>query len=244
MEGRRVGDNLLAIAQDIRYITETRFRYSFTLAPSMHDELPNDAHLVAAALAGDDRAFGELAHRYQRAITAVAYSRLGDHAWAEDAVQEALLAAHRWLHTYNSIYSFRTWLWTIVLNQCTRIEQKRGRARRRFCATLEQAEATGQTVAHDPSPLAALVAQETSDHVHLLLDRLPEGQADALRLRFFGQLKFEELAAALGLSESGAKNRVRLGLLQLSAWLQPAATDSTDASQDSPQVAPSRGDSA
>jgi DNA-directed RNA polymerase specialized sigma24 family protein len=44
-----------------------------------------------------------------------------------------------------------------------------------------------------------------------------------LRLRFFGELKFEEIAQAMECSVSGAKNRVRLGLLQLAMWLNPSA---------------------
>ena len=46
-------------------------------------------------------------------------------------------------------------------------------------------------------------------------------QADALRLRFFGGLTFPEIAAAMGCSEPGAKNRVKSGLLKLAEWLRP-----------------------
>ena len=86
-----------------------------------------DGSLIAAALAGDEAAFAQLAERYQGPLQQAARSRLGDRQLAEDAVQEALLCAFRWLHTYDSRYSFRTWLWTILLNQCTRIAQRRNR---------------------------------------------------------------------------------------------------------------------
>jgi RNA polymerase sigma-70 factor (ECF subfamily) len=52
------------------------------------------------------------------------------------------------------------------------------------------------------------------------LDQLPENQADALRLRFFGGLKFQEIAAAQGVSLTSAKTRVRQGLLTLSQQLR------------------------
>ena len=51
-----------------------------------------------------------------------------DKAIAEDVVQETFLCAFRWLASYNSQYSFRTWLWTILLNQCRR-HYKRGARR-------------------------------------------------------------------------------------------------------------------
>jgi RNA polymerase sigma-70 factor (ECF subfamily) len=48
---------------------------------------------------------------------------------------------------------------------------------------------------------------------------LPDVQADALRLRFFGGLKYEEIAQSMNSSVSGAKRRVRRGLLSLTKAL-------------------------
>ncbi len=56
-----------------------------------------------------------------------------------------------------------------------------------------------------------------------LLDTLPEDQADALRLRFYGQMKFQEIADALQCSLTTAKNRVRWGLTRLSRMVQKDA---------------------
>jgi RNA polymerase sigma-70 factor (ECF subfamily) len=67
--------------------------------------------------------------------------------------------------------------------------------------------------------LEQLLARESSQRVHALLSQLPEAQADALRLRFFGELTFPEIAAAMQISEPGAKHRVKAGLLKLSEWL-------------------------
>jgi RNA polymerase sigma-70 factor (ECF subfamily) len=61
-----------------------------------------------------------------------------------------------------------------------------------------------------------------------LLVRLPAVQADALRLRFFGELTFPEIATALGCSEAGAKHRVKTGLLKLSRWLLDGASAAGD----------------
>ena len=50
-------------------------------------------------------------------------------------------------------------------------------------------------------------------------------QADALRLRFFGELSFPEIAAVMGSSLGAAKMRVKNGLLTLSASLQAEGDD-------------------
>jgi RNA polymerase sigma-70 factor (ECF subfamily) len=194
---------------------------------AMSDQIPlPDGTLIAAALAGDEGAFAQLAQRYQQPLLHAARSRLADRQLAEDAVQEALLCAFRWLHTYDSRYSFRTWLWTILLNQCTRIAQRRSK----FAGTTSR-EQPAPAAPLAGSPIEQLLTQESAERLHAFLARLPETQADALRLRFFGGLKFEEIAQAMECSVSGAKNRVRLGLTQLAAWLnsleQPAAAHST-----------------
>jgi RNA polymerase sigma-70 factor (ECF subfamily) len=180
------------------------------------DRDSNDGLLIAAALAGEDDAFALLAERYQPALFRTAISRVGRREIAEEAVQETLLCAHRWLATYDSRYSFRTWLWTILLNQCSRQAKREARH-----VTGIEAEVALEA-SPNSSPLHRLLARETSQQVHELLARLPDAQADALRLRFFGGLTFPEIAAAMHCSEAGAKHRVKSGLLKLAAWLEPA----------------------
>src|SRR5262245_28549231 len=116
---------------------------------------PSDGPLIAAALAGEEGAFAQLARRYQLPLFHAARSRLGDVQLAEDAVQEALLCAFRWLHTYDSRYSFRTWLWTILLNQCTRIGQRRSK--------LPASSEPIQELSPAASPVDLLLAQENAD---------------------------------------------------------------------------------
>jgi len=176
--------------------------------------------LIAATLAGEVDAFALLVARYQGALFRAAISRLSQREIAEEAVQETFLCAHRWLATYDSRFSFRTWLWTILLNQCTR--QAKREAKHTVGWALPTMSAPVRPLSTSPKlPLDQLLARETSEHVQELLNRLPEAQADALRLRFFGELTFPEIAAAMGCSEAGAKHRVKTGLLKLAAWLAP-----------------------
>lgn len=186
-------------------------------AMSFDDHSP-DGLLIAAALAGEGEAFSRLVRRYQGPLLNAAVSRLARREWAEEAVQETFLAAHRWLDTYDSRYSFRTWLWTILLNQCSRLAKRE--SKQAFAAggpaTREQQV---EPACRAASPLEQLLARESGEELRHLLGRLPEVQADALRLRFFGGLTFPEIAAAMHCSEPGAKLRVKNGLTTLSKWL-------------------------
>jgi RNA polymerase sigma-70 factor (ECF subfamily) len=188
------------------------------------DSTSPDGMLIDAVLAGKREAFAHLVTRYQGPLLRAAISRLGQRALAEDVVQETFLCALKWLHTYDSRYSFRTWLWTILLNQCAR----QGKREARHAAAAEPGGGVpappAAAACAERSPLEQVLAREDGRMVHELLARLPEAQADALRLRFFGGLTFPEIAAAMKCSESGAKNRVKLGLLQLSKWCTAATT--------------------
>jgi RNA polymerase sigma-70 factor (ECF subfamily) len=184
------------------------------------DPNTSDGTLVAAALAGEREAFAQLVGRYQGPLLRAAISRLGSVPLAEETVQETMLCGLKWLHTYDSRYSFRTWLWTILLRQCSRQGKREARHLGPRLPDDLSLSTAAEPVCHGRSPLESALFREDAQQLHTLLSRLPEMQADALRLRFFGELTFPEIAAAMQCSESGAKNRVKLGLIQLSHWLR------------------------
>lgn len=190
-------------------------------------ELPkiSDAQLMARLQAGEPEALAELMARYRPALVRVAASRLGRRDWAEDAVQETFLNVFKSRQSYDDRHSFRTWLWTIALNQCRRIWSQQRREPRVSSwsdetATCPSARLEQASLARDPLPLSCLLAAERSALLEQLLGRLPDSQADALRLRFFGELKFAEIAETMGCSLLTAKNRVAAGLLKLAEMLR------------------------
>ncbi len=185
----------------------------------------SDATLLVRVQAGDSESFAELVRRYQPALVRVARSRLGRDDWAEDVVQETFLAAFRWCAHYDPRLNFRTWLWTILLNQCHHHYQRRQRSVPLESWPVEREVAGGSgAVGSEGSPLANLLAKERGEQLELLLLELSVVQADALRLRFFGGLKFQEIAEAMECSLNTAKNRVRWGLMRLAELLQSAGS--------------------
>ncbi len=186
-------------------------------------ERASDGELVAATMAGDSKAFEVIAKRYQGALWRAAFSRIGSREGAEEVLQETFLCAFRYLASYDSLYSFRTWLWSILLNQCRRYVRHLRRTPLVSTWTDHVQELTyssaSEPLSEESSPPAQLDAAEKRELLERQLARLPEAQADALRLRFFGGLKFEEIAIAMGCSLGTAKNRVKWGLLKVAGQL-------------------------
>ena len=74
--------------------------------------------LIAAAQAGDERAFRQLVAPYEDALTVHCYRMLGSPHDAEDLVQETLLRAWRNLDRFERRASVHSWLYRIATNAC------------------------------------------------------------------------------------------------------------------------------
>jgi RNA polymerase sigma-70 factor (ECF subfamily) len=181
----------------------------------------DDVQIMRRVQAGEVELFDLLVERYRGPLLNVAWSKLGDRSWAEDAVQDTLLAAFAARATYNPRFAFRTWVWTILLNLCRRQWQRRKSRPREHSLSAPPVDLAGyREPAADGTAVAGVLRAERREEVHRLLARLPESQADALRLRFFGNLQFSEVAEAMDSSLGAAKQRVKRGLATLAEQLR------------------------
>jgi RNA polymerase sigma-70 factor, ECF subfamily len=188
----------------------------------------NDQEIMERVQSGQVELFDKLVRRHQASMLRAAVSKLRDQAVAEEAVQDAFLAAFAHRNTFRSEFSFRGWLWTILLNTCRTLARRElGRADR--AGRVPPVVATSEPCSTGDA-LSRLINAEQATLLFRHLGELPEVQADALRLRFFGELKFDEIAHAMNCSTNGAKQRVRTGLERLSAALHRADITSIDAS--------------
>ena len=184
--------------------------------------VPDDTDIMCRVQAGEVALFDLLVERYRSALNRVAVSKLGNSEWAEDVVQEAFLAAYSARGSYKPEFAFRTWMWTILLNLCRREWQRRERRpKEQSCSTIGDWSAIGRDEpANRETGLGQLLTAERNQAVRLLLQRVPEAQADALRLRFLAGLPFAEIALTMSSSLSAAKQRVKQGLETLAELLR------------------------
>lgn len=192
----------------------------------------DDATIMKRICAGEYLLFDELVLRYRDRLLRFAWSKYGKQTAAEDLVQEAFLSAFAARETYNSDFAFSTWLWTIFLNLCRRHYKRELRQPREMVRS--SFGTTSATVIPEPcsseTPLHAVLQTEQFELLALYLTELPEVQADALRLRFFGGMKFSEIALTMDCSLSAAKIRVKNGLLQLAHRFSEGLTSEGDVS--------------
>jgi RNA polymerase sigma-70 factor (ECF subfamily) len=94
------------------------------LALELNETKTHVAELVLAAQEGDRLAFGQLCQRYERAVYNTALRRLGNHAEAQELVQEVFVQALRKLAQLREPAAFGGWLRSITtrmaINRLTR----------------------------------------------------------------------------------------------------------------------------
>lgn len=180
-----------------------------------------DAEVVAAVKKGERAAFELIVRSFQPELLRAAYNQLGRIEHAEEVVQETFVSVFKSIDTYDLRYSFRTWIWTILINQC-RQRYKRLKRLPKTDGGIQSSDAQSEwnlAECRSGDPQQAAQKNERNEQLRRILNELPEVQATALRLRFFGSLKFQEIADSMGCSLSSAKNRVKLGLQALSQVL-------------------------
>ena len=169
--------------------------------------------LVGAARAGEGPAFTELVRRHQDMAFGYAFAILRDFHLAQDAVQQAFVAAYFGLDRLREPEQFPAWLRGIVRHQCLRLL----RGRRVETVPLDRA---GGVAATEPGPERRAEEREALDRVLAAIDALPTGQREAAALFYLGDYAQREVAAFLDLPVTTVNNRLHAARKRLTAELR------------------------
>ncbi len=153
-----------------------------------------------------DPAFAPLL-AYDKRLVNLAYRVLGDRDEAMDAVQDAYLQAYRAFHTFRGDSQPYTWLCRITLNECAR-RGRRKTTRRSRETDLEVLRERGVEPAHDAPGHAAVEHGKTAALVRSVVDNLPSPYREAVILRYYEDMSYEEIANVSGCSLGTVKSRL------------------------------------
>lgn len=81
--------------------------------------------LIKKAKKGDKIAFEEIMDYYQNTLYKVARTRLNSIEDIEDAIQETIISAYKSIHKLYNISKIKSWLITILINQCNSIYKQK-----------------------------------------------------------------------------------------------------------------------
>lgn len=169
-----------------------------------------DAELLAAHVAGDADAFGELFTRHRDRLWAVALRTSGSPEDAADALQEAMIAAFRRAGSFRGDAAVTTWLHRIVVNAC--LDQHRRRKSRpttTWIESLHEREYDRDDVAN----------RELQIELERALATLPDDQRAAIVLVDVEGYSVEETARILDCAPGTVKSRCSRGRARLATRL-------------------------
>lgn len=174
----------------------------------------DDLTLVVRAQEGDTRAFEVLVRRHQRRLYRLAVRLLGNPSDAEDAVQEAFVAAWRQLRGFRGDAAFSSWMYRIVTNRCLKLMRTR-----RPIVPLDD-------LGDLPSPDGASPghAAETTGRAAALqraVQNLPTDQRTCWALRDLHGLSYEDIAAIVGASPDAVRGRLHRARRTLAEVMTP-----------------------
>ncbi|TDW75398.1 RNA polymerase subunit sigma-70 [Kribbella pratensis] len=179
----------------------------------------------------DAAAFATLVQPYRRELLVHCYRMLGSMQDAEDALQEALVAAWRGLPEFEGRSSLRTWLYRVTTNRCLNVRRSMLRRREMEWNVPDflppEPTKLGEVVWLEPMPTGA-AAPGPDQHVEqaetisltflTALQHLPRRQVAALLLRDLLGFSAAEVADMLASTEQAvhsALKRARAGMARV-----------------------------
>jgi RNA polymerase sigma-70 factor (ECF subfamily) len=182
---------------------------------------PGDEVLAARLAQGDASALEALYERHAPMIMGLAFKISGDHALAEDILQETFWRAWKSAATYQPQRgSFAAWLFRIARNLA--IDSYRWqRLRPQATSGMEEADPVIEQL---PDPQVDVVnqAQWSLDfqQVRSALATLPAEQGQVIEMAYFQGMTRQEIAEATGEALGTIHTRARLGLQKLRSNLE------------------------
>ena len=173
----------------------------------------NEVALIKAARQGSATAFAELVNHYREGLLRFLLTRASSYADAEDALQDTLINAYRYLHSYDSRWRFSTWLYRIAINNVARLK------------TADTVE-LGDLSDEESDPLAHCIAASDRENLWQCARReLNDEVYTAMWLRYVEDMSVNDISTVLERSVSWTKVNLLRGRKTLDLELNKVATD-------------------
>jgi RNA polymerase sigma factor (sigma-70 family) len=168
---------------------------------------PEVVRLVALARTGDRAAFSRLIEDHLTAARRVALAAVGQPMDADEAVQEASVAAWTRLDALQEPAAFRGWFMRIVWRKALDRRRSLRSWLDRFGTPASDARPM-EFPASDPTPDAQLISRELALAIAQVVKALPRKLRDPFLLAASGDHRYEDIAIMLGIPIGTVKWRI------------------------------------
>jgi RNA polymerase sigma-70 factor (ECF subfamily) len=173
-----------------------------------------DQSIIRAVLGGDSGAYRTLVVEHSAMLFRVAYRITQNEADAEEVVQETFLRGYQKLASFHADAAFGSWIYRIAVNCAYDLtnRNKREAGRKNSGPDLETGELTARladdAADQSPDPERLLLSSELGAQQTTAMQALTPLERSAFLLRHVEEQSTTEIATALGVGHSAAKQAV------------------------------------
>ncbi len=172
----------------------------------------SETELVRRAKDGDVEAFEQLISNYQTKIYHIAFHMLSNEQDAEDAAQDAIIKAYRYLGSFKEESGFYTWVYRITHNICLDMIRKRRRSVLHTAELIKKdqdgQETELQIVDEKPQPEEQIMTQQVQVEMQHAISELKENYRIVIIMRDIQGMSYDDIAAVLDISAGTVKSRL------------------------------------
>ena len=164
--------------------------------------MTTELQLVDAAKAGSADAFADLARRYRERLLRFLLTRCASLADAEDVLQDTLINAYRYIHSYDPRWRFSTWLYRIAIRNASKLRGPQ----------LVDVASMGELRDEESDPLLQCIADSEKENLWVVARRLLNDDVfAAMWLRYAEDMSVNDISTTLDRSVSWTKVNLMRG---------------------------------
>lgn len=196
--------------------------YATREADSSEPMSKTDEELMRAFQRGDEAAFAVLYNRYRLPIYRFLCRKIGPSGRAEDITQEVFVAVVQHADEWREEASVKTYLYRIAFNRA--VSELRRSEHKVMVSAGDSDDDDGppprEAVSSD-SPSADFEQRERAKLVRQALSEIDPDFREAIILKEYEGLKYEEIAEILNVAVGTVKSRIFRGKMELKKRLEP-----------------------
>ena len=181
----------------------------------MSIKVKSDEQLISSYLAGSEKSLNIVINRHRSRLLYFILSKVNDISLAEDIFQDTYIKVINNLKRgmYNEQGKFISWVTRIAHNLI--IDYYRKIKKNKFVRSNESYNIFDFVSDTEQSKEDLMINERISSELKLLINYLPENQKNVLKMRFYSNMSFAEIAESQNLSINTALGRMRYALINL-----------------------------
>jgi RNA polymerase sigma factor (sigma-70 family) len=157
-----------------------------------------------------------LMEEYGQCLVRVAYTYVKQEQMAEDIVQEVFVKCYKNLHLFRQESSYKTWLYKITVNQCKDVMKSWNFKN----LILYNFTSYQFKPSDDRTPEEEILLYEEAKQISSTVVSLPIKLREVIIFYYYEEMKIQQIADLLGISQNTVKSRLLRGKQKLKKKLQ------------------------